>query len=172
VQDLRKAQKLPQKKSLIVKDHHQLLMCIVFYVYTVISQRSSACRFASSLRHMRHLYFEPLQEKVLCFQLAPEFILPVFAKTSPKRSFSITENERFVLVFAKTGYINSGLLYFIMFLSTVGCWVFVVGYHGVACRLCVCCLLLECCRLSSADFILSGAAGGGCCWLLNKDSTF
>ncbi len=33
----------------------------------------------------------------------PEFIDPVFAKTSPKRSFSVIENERFGLVFAKTG---------------------------------------------------------------------
>jgi len=31
-----------------------------------------------------------------------EFIDPVFAKTSPKRSFSIIENDRFGLVFAKT----------------------------------------------------------------------
>ncbi len=51
----------------------------------------------------------------------PEFIDPVFAKTSPKCSFSIIdngpfrlvfaktiENERFGLVFAKTGSINSG----------------------------------------------------------------
>jgi len=37
----------------------------------------------------------------------PEFIDPVFAKTSPKRSFSMTEYERFGLVFAKTGSINS-----------------------------------------------------------------
>jgi hypothetical protein len=36
----------------------------------------------------------------------PEFIDPVFAKTSLKRS--ITENERFGLVFVKTGSINSG----------------------------------------------------------------
>ncbi len=33
----------------------------------------------------------------------PEFIDPVFLKTSPKRSFSITENEHFRLVFTKTG---------------------------------------------------------------------
>jgi hypothetical protein len=41
-----------------------------------------------------------------------EFIDPVFAKTSPKRSFSIIENDRFGHVFAKTGSINSntGLL--------------------------------------------------------------
>jgi hypothetical protein len=37
----------------------------------------------------------------------PEFIDPVFAKTSPKCSFSVIENERFGLVFAKTGSINS-----------------------------------------------------------------
>ncbi len=38
----------------------------------------------------------------------PEIIDPVFAKTSWKRSFSMTENERFGLVFVKTGAINSG----------------------------------------------------------------
>jgi hypothetical protein len=32
----------------------------------------------------------------------PEIIDPVFAKTSPKRSFSMTEYERFGLVFMKT----------------------------------------------------------------------
>ncbi len=31
----------------------------------------------------------------------PEIIDPVFAKTSPKRSFCMTENDRFGLVFAK-----------------------------------------------------------------------
>jgi hypothetical protein len=38
----------------------------------------------------------------------PEFIDPVFGKTSPIRSFYMTENERFGLVFPKTGSINSG----------------------------------------------------------------
>ena len=42
------------------------------------------------------------------FSPLPEFIDPVFAKTSQKRSFLKIENERFGLVFAKTGYINSG----------------------------------------------------------------
>ncbi len=32
----------------------------------------------------------------------PEIIDPVFAKTSPKRSFSLTDYERFGLVFTKT----------------------------------------------------------------------
>ncbi len=38
----------------------------------------------------------------------PEFIDPVLAKTSPKSSFSMSENERFGLVFAKTRSIHSG----------------------------------------------------------------
>jgi hypothetical protein len=38
----------------------------------------------------------------------PEFIDPVSAKTSPKRSFSITENDRFGLVLVKTGSISLG----------------------------------------------------------------
>jgi hypothetical protein len=38
----------------------------------------------------------------------PEFIDPVFGKTSPKRSFSVIENERFGMVFVKTGSIKSG----------------------------------------------------------------
>ncbi len=38
----------------------------------------------------------------------PEFIDPVFPKTSPKRSFSVIHNERIELVFAKTGSIISG----------------------------------------------------------------
>ncbi len=36
-----------------------------------------------------------------CYSV-PEIINPVFAKTSPKRSFSVTEYERFGLVFTKT----------------------------------------------------------------------
>ncbi len=38
----------------------------------------------------------------------PEFIDLVFAKTSRKRSFSMTEHERFGFVFANTGSIHSG----------------------------------------------------------------
>ncbi len=36
------------------------------------------------------------------YRTVPEIIDPVFAKTSPKRSFSMTEYERFGLVFTKT----------------------------------------------------------------------
>jgi hypothetical protein len=38
----------------------------------------------------------------------PEIKDPDFTKTSPKRSLCMTENERFGLVFTKTGSINSG----------------------------------------------------------------
>ncbi len=38
----------------------------------------------------------------------PEFIDPVFTKTSPKRSFSLIRKRAFWLVFAKTGSIISG----------------------------------------------------------------
>ncbi len=41
-----------------------------------------------------------------------EFKDPVFAKTSPKRSSSVIENERFGLVFAKIGSINSDTVLF------------------------------------------------------------
>ncbi len=37
----------------------------------------------------------------------PEFIDPVFAKISPKSSLSTNENERFGLILAKTGSLNS-----------------------------------------------------------------
>ncbi len=41
----------------------------------------------------------------------PEFIDPVFTKTSPKRSSSLNRKRAFWLVFAKTGSIISGTCY-------------------------------------------------------------
>jgi hypothetical protein len=38
----------------------------------------------------------------------PEIIDPVFAKTSRNARFLLSENERFGLVFVKTGFLNSG----------------------------------------------------------------
>jgi hypothetical protein len=46
-----------------------------------------------------------------CFWIrdpVPEIIDPVFAKTSQNARFLLSENERFGLVFVKTGSINSG----------------------------------------------------------------
>ncbi len=61
------------------------------------------------LRYVQRKY------KLLCllcslvnFLPVPEFIDPVFTKTSPKRSFSLNRNRAFWLVFAKTGSIISG----------------------------------------------------------------
>ncbi len=42
------------------------------------------------------------------FLTVPEIIDPVFAKTSQNARFLYSENERFGLVFVKTGSINSG----------------------------------------------------------------
>jgi hypothetical protein len=44
----------------------------------------------------------------LCCRSVPEIIDPVFAKTSQNARFLLSENERFGLVFVKTGSINSG----------------------------------------------------------------
>jgi hypothetical protein len=44
---------------------------------------------------------------VCCPNCVPEFIDKFFAETSLKSSFSVIENERFGLVFAKTRSINS-----------------------------------------------------------------
>jgi hypothetical protein len=46
--------------------------------------------------------------RVLSFTPVPEIIDPVFAKTSQNARFLLSENERFGLVFVKTGSINSG----------------------------------------------------------------
>jgi hypothetical protein len=43
-------------------------------------------------------------------RLVPEIIDPVFAKTSQNARFLLCENERFGLVFVKTGSINSGIV--------------------------------------------------------------
>jgi hypothetical protein len=44
----------------------------------------------------------------ISLQPVPEIIDPVFAKTSQNARFLISKNERFGLVFVKTGSINSG----------------------------------------------------------------
>ncbi len=54
------------------------------------------------------LCFHREYEKLLKEIPVPEFIDPVFTKTSPKRSFSLNRKRAFWLVFAKTGSIISG----------------------------------------------------------------
>jgi hypothetical protein len=62
-----------------------------------------------------HEIFHETNIKTLVFSLhkivpdpVPEIIDPVFAKTSQNARFLLSENERFGLVFVKTGSINSG----------------------------------------------------------------
>ncbi len=52
-----------------------------------------------------HLRIQRIRGKNLYIHV-PEIIDPVFTKTRPKRSFCMTENEHFGLVFTKTGFIN------------------------------------------------------------------
>ncbi len=48
----------------------------------------------------------------------PEIIDPVYAKTSQNARFLLSENDRFGLVFVKTGSINSGTAIFVSGLKT------------------------------------------------------
>ncbi len=61
--------------------------------------------------NLKTFYFQkfPVSAKELTIlpTTVPEFKDPVFTKTSPKRSFSVIQNERFRLVFAKTGSVIS-----------------------------------------------------------------
>jgi hypothetical protein len=65
----------------------------------------------------------------------PEFIDPVFAKTRPKRSFSMTENERFGLVLAKTGSINSGTGLIERFGGMLPLFLFILSFYYNTCLL-------------------------------------
>ncbi len=67
----------------------------------------------------------------------PEIIDPVFAKTSQNARFLLSENERFGLVFVKTGSINSGreMICFsklgdVIFVSVLLSRYFLTGYGG------------------------------------------
>jgi hypothetical protein len=50
----------------------------------------------------------PGRRQMLGYDAVPQIIDPVFAKTSQNARFLLSENERFGLVFVKTGSINSG----------------------------------------------------------------
>ncbi len=71
-----------------------------FTSHFLLSMEKSSPIFKNRARpqHFRRITRKPL----------PEFIDPVFAKTNPKLSFCMTENERIGLIFVKTGSINSG----------------------------------------------------------------
>ncbi len=55
-------------------------------------------------------------------RVVPEFIDPVFTKTSPKRSFSLNRKRAFWLVFAKTGSIISGIVFIFSSKTRVLVW--------------------------------------------------
>ncbi len=85
-----------------------VLICFIFYVVVnkgIFQYLSFTVHFVKVF--MANLAAGKLQGKWFHWSL-PKFIDPVFMKTSPKRPFSLIENERFGLVFRKTGSINSG----------------------------------------------------------------
>ena len=59
-----------------------------------------------------------------------EIIDEVFTKTSPNLSFSIIENERFGLVFVKTGSINSGRIRIFMYVTRSEFFLLICGFLG------------------------------------------
>jgi hypothetical protein len=61
--------------------------------------------FKGTLQDCTHSAQGPVNS-ILC--TVPEIKDPVFAKTSQNARFLLSENERFGLVFVKTGSINSG----------------------------------------------------------------
>ncbi len=112
-QDFAKRRKLRIYFSLFRIFYRKIIICCknkilrikgsIFCVYTKFSQNNFTSQY----------HFTPRPEFLTCegpmasFPM-PEFIDPVFAKTCPKRSFSMIENERFGLFFANTKSINSG----------------------------------------------------------------
>jgi hypothetical protein len=55
-----------------------------------------------------HIFSKTITVPYRVYSTVPEIIDPVFAKTSQNARFLLSENERFGLVFVKTGSINSG----------------------------------------------------------------
>jgi hypothetical protein len=55
-----------------------------------------------------YFWFQPQPLVSVRIRPVPEIIDPVFAKTSQNARFLLSENDRFGLVFVKTGSINSG----------------------------------------------------------------
>ncbi len=96
----------------------------------------------------------------------PEIIDPVFAKTSPKRSFCVTENERFRFVFAKTGSINSGkglggrVMSDRNITEILKCFRYKAHMGGTAKSLC-CPVLCMHCHASRFYYLIVKKAGGG-----------
>jgi hypothetical protein len=64
--------------------------------------------YAARDKYMRIVAENLIVSKPNNFCPLPEIIDPVFAKTSQNARFLLSENERFGLVFVKTGSINSG----------------------------------------------------------------
>jgi hypothetical protein len=92
---------------LVIRRSHQSSPCNCCLPIRGTGQSSQA---TGGLRVLYSKFVPPsLKPELLSLNLSvrpstvPEIINPVFTKTSPKRSFCMTENERFGLVFVNTG---------------------------------------------------------------------
>ncbi len=70
-------------------------------------------KVASLLRRFKQIL--NLLSFIIFSRTMPEIIDTVFAKTSQNARFLLSENERFGLVFVKTGSINSGTRYMLLY---------------------------------------------------------
>jgi hypothetical protein len=80
--------------------------------WTGVQRAYESCFYAYILNIYLYTYFGhnfPKRRRYsVLFIPVPEIIDPVFAKTSQNARFLLSENERFGLVFVKSGSINSG----------------------------------------------------------------
>ncbi len=87
-----------------------IVCCFIIFYYTCLYTQSAMICQTEWDTHKTNCYNGTMMiliDLITCKQV-PEFIDSVFTQTSPKRSFLIIKNERFGLVFANTGSINSG----------------------------------------------------------------
>jgi hypothetical protein len=83
-------------------------------VYVLVSIPTCIFEIKMKKSGIGHQMFKKKSRSCLCSSsTVPEIIDPVFAKTSQNARFLLSENERFGLVFVKTGSINSGTVQYI-----------------------------------------------------------
>ncbi len=111
---LKKGAPVQQMKLLWL--HHRIsLLCLcasghcILYILGYICPGEMPYNASDSEAVLLILVFDIIQ--------CPNLQTRVFVKTSPKHSYSVIENERFGLVFAKTGSINSGIGHLTMALT-------------------------------------------------------
>jgi hypothetical protein len=94
--------------TVLLANHLYILSCTDSQTYSIPKCR----KYEPKPEESMHGLLKSLKARALFLSLSihwsvPEIIDPVFAKTSQNARFLLSENERFGLVFVKTGSINS-----------------------------------------------------------------